>query len=67
MTDKFLSEEDLDLKNLTFDELIKVWNYWLIMAQATNEFDKDYYSHSCFGEQINFWVELKKVTTTKRN
>jgi hypothetical protein len=45
MSDKFLSEEDLDLKNLTWEEVITYWNFWLEQAQATNEQDKDYYSH----------------------
>lgn len=45
MSDKFLSEEDLDLKNLSWQELIAYWNFWLEQAQATNEQDKDYYSH----------------------
>ena len=61
MSDKFLSEEDLDLKNLTFEELIAVWNQWLIMAQSTNDYDKDRYSHSCFGEFINFPSQDKNM------
>jgi hypothetical protein len=35
--DRFLSEEDLDLANLSWDELIAVWNAWLRQASATNE------------------------------
>ena len=35
--DEFLSDEDLDLRNLTEDELIAWWNYWLELAQATND------------------------------
>jgi hypothetical protein len=31
--DEFLSEEDLDLRNLTWDELIAYWNLWLEQAQ----------------------------------
>ncbi len=46
--DEFLSEEDLDLKNLSDEELIAYWNHWLMQAQATNEQDKYTYSHGVF-------------------
>ena len=46
--DEFLSEEDLDLRNLTEEELIDWWNTWLLWAQATNEMDKHTYSHGVF-------------------
>ena len=48
LKDEFLSEEDLDLKNLDDESLIEYWNAWLLAAQATNEFDKHSYSHSAF-------------------
>jgi hypothetical protein len=48
MRDEFLSEEDLDLKNLPFEELVAVWNQWLEWAQATNEQDKFLYNHGVF-------------------
>jgi hypothetical protein len=46
--DEFLSEEDLDLKNLTEDELREYWDYWLEQAQATNDMDRHTYSHGVF-------------------
>lgn len=46
--DEFLSEEDLDLRHLTFEELIAYWNLWLEQAQATNDLDRDTYSHGVF-------------------
>ena len=46
--DEFLSEEDLDLRNLSEPELIAYWNLWLEQAQATNELDKNSYSHGVF-------------------
>lgn len=46
--DEFLSEEDLDLRNLSFEELIAYWNLWLEQAQATNDLDADTYSHGVF-------------------
>lgn len=46
--DQFLSEEDLDLQNLTEEELIAYWNLWLEQAQATNDEDADEYSHGVF-------------------
>lgn len=48
LRDEFLSEEDLDLKNLSWEELIDYWNHWLMQAQATNEEDKYTYSHGEF-------------------
>ncbi|MEW6094963.1 MAG: hypothetical protein AB1567_00340 [bacterium] len=46
--DEFLSEEDLDLQNLSEDELYAYWDLWLIQAQITNDFDKHLYSHGVF-------------------
>jgi hypothetical protein len=46
--DEFLSEEDLDLRNLSGDELIAYWNLWLQQAQATNDVDAHLYSHGVF-------------------
>jgi hypothetical protein len=46
--DEFLSEEDLDLRNLSEDELSAYWDLWLHQAQASNELDKDTYSHGVF-------------------
>ncbi len=46
--DEFLSEEDLDLRNMTWAELVAYWNLWLLQAQTTNELDEAYYSHGVF-------------------
>ena len=46
--DEFLSEEDLDLKNLSDEELVAYWNQWLEQAQMTNEADANTYSHGVF-------------------
>lgn len=46
--DEFLSEEDLDLQNLSDQELETYWNYWLAQAQSTNDQDKNSYSHGVF-------------------
>jgi len=46
--DEFLSEEDLDLRNLTEEELYTWWNLWLEMAQASNDLDEHTYSHGVF-------------------
>ena len=48
LRDEFLSEEDLDLRNLSQDELIAYWNLWLEQAQATNDLDEPLYSHGVF-------------------
>ncbi len=46
--DEFLSEEDLDLRNMSVQELVAYWNLWLLQAQATNDLDEAYYSHGVF-------------------
>lgn len=46
--DEFLSEEDLDLKNLSWEELLIYWDMWLEQAQSTNDIDKNRYSHGVF-------------------
>ena len=48
MRDEFLSEEDLDLRSLSQEELIAYWNLWLQQAQATNDLDEALYSHGVF-------------------
>ncbi len=46
--EEFLSEEELDLRNLAWEELLGYWNLWLEQAQMTNETDADDYSHGVF-------------------
>ncbi len=48
MTEEFLSEEDLDLARLSWDELLRWWDLWLRQAQSTNELDEHLYSHGVF-------------------
>ena len=48
LRDEFLSEEDLDLQNLSEEELVAYWNLWLHQAQATNDLDEALYSHGVF-------------------
>ena len=48
LRDEFLSEEDLDLRNLSEEELAAYWNLWLHQAQATNDLDEALYSHGVF-------------------
>jgi hypothetical protein len=48
LRDEFLSEEDLDLRNLSDKELVAWWNEWLRLAQATNDRDAATYSHGVF-------------------
>ncbi len=54
MKDAFLSEEDLDLQTLSFDELNRVWTAWLRQAQATNERDRHEYSHGVIRQDPEF-------------
>lgn len=46
--DEFLSEEDLDLRHLSEEELTAYWNLWLEQAQATNDQDAHDYAHGVF-------------------
>jgi hypothetical protein len=46
--DEFLSEEDLDLEDLSSEELDVYWRLWLIQAQVTNDLDRADYSHGVF-------------------
>jgi hypothetical protein len=48
LRDEFLSEEDLDLRNLSQEELYAYWNLWLEQAQASNDLDQYSYSHGVF-------------------
>ena len=47
-TDQFLSEDDLDLQNLSWEELLAQWDAWLRAASATDGEDADRYSHGVF-------------------
>ena len=46
--DEFLSKEDLDLVNMSDEELYAYWDLWLHQAQATNDLDQYTYSHGVF-------------------
>jgi hypothetical protein len=48
--DEFLSEEDLDLRNLTIEEVMAYWDLWFRQAQITNDADQWRYSHGVFEE-----------------
>ncbi len=48
MQDEFLSEDDLNLRELSDEELYRYWNYWLEQAQYTNQHDEHIYSHGVF-------------------
>ena len=48
--DEFLSEEDLDLANMTTEEVRAYWDAWFRQAQATNDADRWVYSHGVLEE-----------------
>jgi hypothetical protein len=48
LRDEFLSEGDLDIVNLSDEELAIYWRLWLEQAQASNDLDEAYYSHGVF-------------------
>lgn len=51
MKDEFLSDEDLDLRNLSEAELEAYWDIWFRQAQSTNDQDAHLYSHGVFLEE----------------
>ena len=53
--DRFLSDEDLDLANLSWEELLAWWNEFLRQAQASNDLDEDEYSHGVFALPRREW------------
>lgn len=48
MSERFLGSEDLDLGNLSWEELVTWWDLWLRQAQSTNDLDQHLYSHGVF-------------------
>ena len=64
MKDAFLSEEDLDLRSLSFAELNRVWNAWLRQAQMTNEHDRHDYSHGVFTREPS--ADRNRITGTEQ-
>jgi hypothetical protein len=48
VSERFLSEEDLGLSELSWEELLAWWDLWLRQAQCTNELDEHVYSHGVF-------------------
>jgi len=44
---EMLSEDDLNLKEMTPEELDRAWDLWFDLAQATNDFDPPY-THGVF-------------------
>lgn len=44
---ELLSEDDLNLKEMTPEELDRAWDLWFDLAQATNDFDPPY-THGVF-------------------
>ncbi len=64
LRDAFLSEEDLDLANLSEEELYAVWNAWLLLAQATNDQDAHLYSHGVFEREPPWCEDARPVEPT---
>jgi hypothetical protein len=59
-SDQFLSEEDLDLQNLSFAELLKYWELWLRQAQISNSDDEHSYSHGVFSQEPPLSTRLSR-------
>ena len=54
LRNEFLSDEDLDLRNMSQDELFAYWDIWLEQAQASNDLDRNAYSHGVFVLEPSF-------------
>lgn len=58
---QLLSEDDLNLQDMTEEELADAWNLWFDLAQATNDDDPPY-TH---GVLVNLtWDDLKKSSAS---
>lgn len=44
---QLLSDDDLNLKDMTPEELDAAWNLWFDLAQSTNDFDPPF-THGVF-------------------
>lgn len=44
---QMLSQDDLDLKEMTLEELERAWDLWFDLAQTTNDSDPPY-THGVF-------------------
>ncbi len=53
---ELLSEDDLNLKDMTPEELGRAWDLWFTLAQATNDFDPPY-SHGVFVWCTKEWLD----------
>jgi hypothetical protein len=66
--DQFLSEEDLDLANLPWEEVLIWWDLFLRQAQASNDLDEDEYSHGVFMLPRSEWPpELRDMGRCERS
>lgn len=65
--DQFLSEEDLDLKNLSEDEFLSWWDLWLHQAQSSNDDDSFEYSHGVFTASLPGHPINSAVSAFNRN
>ena len=64
LRDEFLSEEDLDLRNLSEAELLAVWDAWLVQAQTTNDMDEHEYAHGVLASTAPPLITPPRPTAT---
>jgi hypothetical protein len=65
VSERFLSAEDLDLAELSFEELLAWWDLWLVQAQCTNDLDEHAYSHGVFRVEPGFELGPEGVRPTR--
>ena len=64
-TDVVLSEEDLDLQNLSNEELAAVYEAWLRAAAITDDEDQHLYSHGVFLTEPGYSHLVPHLTPNK--
>lgn len=65
--DEFLSEEDMDLRNMSEEELNAYWDLWLEQAQVTNDTDRYAYSHGVFVKEPTLSEHLPRVAEDRES
>jgi hypothetical protein len=59
---KMLSDDDLNLKDMSDEELAAAWDLWFDLAQSTNDFDPPY-THGVFVNLTQEDVEPLEIKT----
>jgi hypothetical protein len=61
---QMLSDDDLNLKDMTREELDRAWDLWFDLAQSTNDFDPPY-THGVFVRWGREWDPFAEETESQ--